>query len=358
MKFLPKEAQAELAEILPQEEIFRPSSDTYIKESKVWAAQKQGNPAVVLRPSNATRLQKLVPYLYGSGLDFAIRCGGMGSSSAQDVVLKFGLAADPQNMLDVEIVLRDGRKVWASNEPDLLWALRGGGGNFGGQTPSAHKQPTDGQEETANFHLSLFIFDAYGEDHGRSAEGFKWAFEIPGAVDSTTVTNLKGVNAMQGGHEHLIGAMNSYLNACLVHDVDPEFVVRGKKWVDSVVELDERLGPGTLFLFEVMPGRTFHATGSSQETAWPHSSASHILQLLTGSLPGSGCPEALALEALGKAPLMIKESHSKADFFPNFLEPVNDRSAIFGDNYPKLQQLKKQYDPEARFDKGSFIPPE
>lgn len=48
--------------------------------------------------------------------------------------------------------------------------------------------------------------------------------------------------------------MNSYLNACLVHDVDPEFVVRGKKWVDSVVELDERLGPGTLFLFEVMPG--------------------------------------------------------------------------------------------------------
>lgn len=42
-------------------------------------------------------------------------------------------------MLDVEIVLRDGRKVWASSEPDLLWALRGGGGNFGGQTPSAHK---------------------------------------------------------------------------------------------------------------------------------------------------------------------------------------------------------------------------
>lgn len=35
-----------------------------------------------------------------------------------------------------------------------------------------------------------------------------------------------------------------------------------------------------------------------------------------------------------------------------------DLLQIFGDNYPKLQQLKKQYDPEARFDKGSFIPPE
>ncbi len=44
---------------------------------------------------------------------------------------KFGLTVD--NMLGMDVVLADGRKlrVDAENEPDLFWALRGGGGNFG-----------------------------------------------------------------------------------------------------------------------------------------------------------------------------------------------------------------------------------
>ena len=36
-------------------------------------------------------------------------------------------------MLDAQIVKTNGQVVWASAEPDLLWALRGGGGGFGGK---------------------------------------------------------------------------------------------------------------------------------------------------------------------------------------------------------------------------------
>jgi FAD/FMN-containing dehydrogenase len=55
--------------------------------------------------------------------------GGYGSLSGT-----CGLAAD--NLLGAEIVLADGRRVTTGPdaEPDLYWALRGGGGNFGAVT--------------------------------------------------------------------------------------------------------------------------------------------------------------------------------------------------------------------------------
>jgi FAD/FMN-containing dehydrogenase len=52
--------------------------------------------------------------------------GGLGWLMA-----KYGLAAD--NVLDIELVTADGEtlEVNAESHPDLFWALRGGGGNFG-----------------------------------------------------------------------------------------------------------------------------------------------------------------------------------------------------------------------------------
>lgn len=46
--------------------------------------------------------------------------------------------------------------------------------------------------------IVVHAFDAYGEKHGRSEEGFRWALEMEGIIDNTAVMNLRGVADLQG----------------------------------------------------------------------------------------------------------------------------------------------------------------
>jgi FAD/FMN-containing dehydrogenase len=67
----------------------------------------------------------------------------------------FGLAVD--NLLSVDLVTADGRQVTASADenPELFWALRGGGGNFGVATSFTFKL-----YDVGNVYAGLFLFEA------------------------------------------------------------------------------------------------------------------------------------------------------------------------------------------------------
>jgi hypothetical protein len=71
-------------------------------------------------------LAAVTPNTGAVGMAGFLLAGGYGPLST-----RFGLAAD--NLLGAEVVLADGRRVWAddSQYSDLFWALRGGEGNFG-----------------------------------------------------------------------------------------------------------------------------------------------------------------------------------------------------------------------------------
>jgi hypothetical protein len=170
----------------------------------------------------------------------------------------------------------DGTIKWASSDPNLLWALRGGGGRFGVVTAfklRAHTYPQNiysgmilfprealslladkvsrfAQENTdpkvaAHFYcldltngafvgkesvlgLGLLPYDAHGEEHGR--ESFKWALEIPGAVDTTKGMSYREVNKLNGKSLHYYSSTLIYSWAVKKTERSLGFVVADSKY--------------------------------------------------------------------------------------------------------------------------------
>jgi FAD/FMN-containing dehydrogenase len=93
----------------------------------------------------------------------------------------FGLACD--NLLAADVVTADGQLVHASpdDHPDLLWALRGGGGNFGVVTAFEFRLHPVGPTVLAGAIL-------YPLDQARDVVGFQRDF-LPGAPDELMVMN-------------------------------------------------------------------------------------------------------------------------------------------------------------------------
>jgi FAD/FMN-containing dehydrogenase len=96
---------------------------------------------------------------------------------------KYGLASD--NVVAAQVVLADGRVVTASEDenPDLFWALRGGGGNFGIVTAFTFRLHPVGPE--VGFSATFYPL----EEIGQVLHGYRDATEqFPDEVTATIVT--------------------------------------------------------------------------------------------------------------------------------------------------------------------------
>ena len=107
--------------------------------------------------------------------------GGMGW-----LTRKFGLAID--NLVSAEIVVADGRILRAAAEenPDLFWAIRGGGGNFGVVTSFEFRLHKVGP-------LIQFGLFFWGLDQG--AEVLRMARDVIGTLPPDANAVIAGLNA-------------------------------------------------------------------------------------------------------------------------------------------------------------------
>src|SRR6266540_4001224 len=123
--------------------VITPEDAEYDDARRVFSGEFDRRPAAIARVADEADVARVVAFAADTGLELAVRSGG--HSGAGHCTTDGGIVLDLRDMeaLDVdvegrtawaqEVVTADGQllRVDAERHPDLFWAIRGGGGNFG-----------------------------------------------------------------------------------------------------------------------------------------------------------------------------------------------------------------------------------
>src|SRR3954466_9784401 len=150
---------------------------------------------------------------------------------------KYGLASD--NLIAADVVTADGRLVRASESenPELLWGLRGGGGNFGIATSLEYRLHPVGPNVVAG---GIFFAGDRAEEILRSYRD--WVRELPD--ETTTLANLTPAPPAQFLPEEVHG--KRVVAILGVHAGDPE---EGRRVMQPLKDIADPVAD----LIDVMP---------------------------------------------------------------------------------------------------------
>ncbi|KAF2432967.1 FAD-binding domain-containing protein [Tothia fuscella] len=388
----------ELKALVNPSEILTPESKEFKEHTLPFAKQKHRNPGLVVRPSTIDSLSKVIAFLAKSSLDFKIRSRGFGSASARDIIVsmtafdnfdfdrenetltlgcgqswrdyyekmeqiapeytgllcggfswlsgEYGAASDPANLLDIQVVKLDGTIIWASEEPDLLWAMRETEGAFAvavnfkmrcfkypekvwsgpillPNTTEACKQICTGivGMDTRSIHprVALFLY--------------RMAPDILKAIGDGGVGALKYTQTM-------------YWNPIALPKLTETILMNSFEWYGKTQTAAEgALRNSSNLLFEL-----FCCTDAANRLAsgWPRPVGFRHMVFLRAGAPTEGPLDDLAKNFVTEGPKEIFGPDARLEVTANGLEPFYDPKEVFGENYEKLLQLKREYDPKNR----------
>lgn len=305
---------------------------------------------------------------------------------------KYGLTID--NLTGADVVLADGSFVHASeNEhPDLFWALRGGGGNFGVVTSFEFKLhpvknvvggpmfwPIDKLEKTMKWYREWLLKlpdDVYAfylvaevppadpfpkEIHGEKVCGLLWCYT--GTEDQFDDFANQARDVAEPLFE-FTGSMPYPALQSLFDDLYPA----GMHWYwkgdfvseinDEAVEIHKKFGsvPTMHSTMHLYPVNGAAHRPSNGDTAWDKRDA-------TWSMVIAGVdPEPKNAETITKWAKEYWEAlhpYTMKGAYINFMmEEGDDRiKATYGENYGKLRKVKSKYDPDNLFHINQNIKP-
>jgi FAD/FMN-containing dehydrogenase len=315
--------------------------------------------------------------------------GGLGH-----LTRKHGLAID--NLLEAEMVLANGDRVRASADenPDLFWAIRGGGGNFGVVTAFTFRLhevdtvvagPTFWPVESAAEILSAYR--DFLPNAPRDLNGFFAFATVPPAPPFPEEIHMRKVCGVvwcwTGAEEDAADAMAPFLEGLpepLLHGPAPmphpdlqsafdELYPKGDQWYwradfvkevpDEAVELHARFGAemptmkSTMHLYPI--DGAAHDVGSA-DTAWSYRDARWA------TVYAGVDPDPANVEAIRRWSVDYQEAlhpYSAGGAYVNMMmEEGQERvRASYRDNYPRLVEVKRKYDPTNLLRRNQNIEP-
>ena len=303
-----------------------------------------------------------------------------------------GLTID--NLLDAEMVLASGEQVRASDHPDLFWAIRGGGGNFGVVTAFTFRLhevgtifggPTFWAAEQGAEVLS--VYREFITEAPRELNGFFAYHVVPPAPPFPEAIHMRAVCGVVwcclGDEADAREAMAPLLDAVpepLMHGVQamPHAMLQGafdglyppgEQWYwradfvkeipDEAVEIHDRFGTAlpsmksTMHLYPI--NGAAHDVGNS-DTAFSYRDANWGA-VFAGVDPDPGNVAAIRDWSIGYHEAL--HPYSAGGAYVNMMMDEGDERvrASYRGNYDRLARVKAAYDPDNVFRVNQNITP-
>lgn len=301
---------------------------------------------------------------------------------------KYGLALD--NLASLELVNHQAELMRTSqtDEPDLFWAVRGGGGNFGIATTLEYQLHPVGPTITGGliahpFDHSIDVLSLFRETtlslpdeqtlvatlaHAPDGSGTKLAAMVTchcGPLDSgeLAVRRLKqfGTPALDGIGPTDYAALNSMLDAGYPKGAFNYWKSTFLRELsdDAIATMNECFAccptPMGQLLLEHVHGAAVRV--GVEETAFPHRQEGYNFLILTQWLDAEMTDRCLAWT---RETYKRMEPFAATGRYVNYLgddEGSDPVSAAYGPNYRRLRELKSKYDPKNFFRMNQNIRP-